>query len=250
MTLRDFFAAYPRAALAFSGGTDSAYLLYAALRCGAEVQPYFIKTVFQTAEELENARALCRSLNVPLRVIECDILAASSVRENGADRCYHCKRALFTVLLSRAKEDGYEVVLEGTNASDNSADRPGMRAVKELGVLSPLRECGVTKSEIRARSREAGLSTADTPSRACLATRVPTGRTIEETLLERAEGAENALYAMGYNDLRVRILGECARLQLPEEQLPRAVSEREAIRSALKPYFSDVLLDLRSRRGL
>ena len=247
MELTDFFRKHPHLALAFSGGTDSAYLLWAAKEAGADVRPYFIKTAFQPAFELEDARRLAAELSVPLRVVEADILSLDAVTANPPERCYHCKRALFTALCAAAAEDGYTAVIDGTNASDDAADRPGMRALQELGVLSPLRLCGITKEEVRRRSRAAGLFTAEKPAYACLATRIPTGEAITAETLRRVEGAETALSAMGFSDFRVRLFHGAARLQLPGEQLSRAAALCGQIREALSPYFAEVLLDLKER---
>ena len=170
MELNDFFKENPRAALAFSGGTDSAYLLYMALKCGAQVRPYYVKTPFQPRFELDDALRLARELGTELTVIEYDILDDGLIAANPADRCYHCKKKLFGLLLrERAANDGFPLIIDGTNASDEAGERPGMRALCELGVRSPLRECGLAKTEIRARSRTAGLFTWDKPAYACLA---------------------------------------------------------------------------------
>ena len=247
MELRDFFQECPKVALGFSGGVDSAYLLYAALDHGAQVRPYFIKTAFQPQFELEDARRLCAQVGVELTVLEADILSVPCVAENPPDRCYHCKRALFGALRERALADGFSVLLDGTNASDDAGDRPGMRAIAELQVRSPLRECGITKAQVRALSKEAGLFTWDKPAYACLATRLPTGETITPEVLQKVEAAEDALFSLGYKDLRVRVFHGAARLQLPGEQLERATKEREAILQALSPWFDTVLLDLKER---
>ena len=247
MTLKQFFQENPRCALGFSGGVDSAYLLYAGVKAGADIRPYFIKTVFQPVFELADAQKLAQGLGVALTVVELDALADPRVAANPADRCYYCKRNLFRALKERAIADGYPVLLDGTNASDQADDRPGMRALAELSVRSPLRECGLTKAEIRARSREAGLFTWDKPAYACLATRVPAGETITADLLARVEGAEDALFRLGYTDFRVRVFHSAARLQLPRGQMERAVREAEAIQAALKPYFTPILLDLEGR---
>ena len=247
MTLEDFFARHPRTALGFSGGTDSAYLLYAGLSLGADVRPYYIKTQFQPEFELADASRLARELGVELVVIEADILAADTVAENPPERCYYCKRTLFSLLAERAASDGYTELLDGTNASDEAGDRPGMRALRELEVRSPLRECGLTKADIRRLSREAGLFTWDKPAYACLATRLPTGDALTEDLLARVEGAEDALFRLGYADFRVRVFHGAARLQLPAGQLERAVRERAALQTALAPYFKPILLDLEER---
>lgn len=247
MELRDFFQECPKVALGFSGGVDSAYLLYAALDHGAQVRPYFIKTAFQPQFELEDACRLCAQLGVELTVLELDVLQIPGVVENPPDRCYHCKRALFGRLRQQAQADGYTVLIDGTNASDDAGDRPGMRALGELSVRSPLRECGITKAQVRALSKEAGLFTWDKPAYACLATRVPTGEAITPETLRKVEAAEEALFSLGYSDLRVRVFHGAARLQLPGQQLEQAAKEREAISQALAPWFDTVLLDLKER---
>ena len=189
MTLQEFFTEHPKAALGFSGGVDSSYLLYAGIKAGADIRPYFIKTAFQPEFELEDAKRLCAQLGAELYIIELDALANPDVVKNPANRCYYCKTGLFGTLQQRAKADGYTVLLDGTNASDDAGDRPGMKALTEMSVLSPLRLCGLSKAQIRELSREAGLFTWDKPAYACLATRVPTGEAITEALLARVEGA-------------------------------------------------------------
>ncbi len=247
MTLQEFFTEHPKAALGFSGGVDSSYLLWAAVNAGADIAPYYIQTAFQPAFELEDAKRLCEQIGVKLNVIQLDALADPRVAANPANRCYYCKVGLFGALRARAKADGYDLLLDGTNASDDAGDRPGMKALREMEVRSPLRECGLTKAMIRQESRKAGLFTWDKPAYACLATRVPTGRTITPELLRRVEGAETALFALGFTDFRVRLYDDAARLQLPEGQLAKAVEQRQAIRQALAPWFDIVLLDTQTR---
>lgn len=247
MTLQEFFTEHPKAALGFSGGVDSSYLLWAAVNAGADIAPYYIQTAFQPAFELEDAKRLCEQIGVKLNVIQLDALADPRVAANPANRCYYCKVGLFGALRARAKADGYDLLLDGTNASDDAGDRPGMKALREMEVRSPLRECDLTKAMIRQESRKAGLFTWDKPAYACLATRVPTGRTITPELLRRVEGAETALFALGFTDFRVRLYDEAARLQLPEGQLAKAVEQRQAIRQALAPWFDIVLLDTQTR---
>lgn len=247
MTLQEFFTEHPKAVLGFSGGVDSSYLLWAAVNAGADIAPYYIQTAFQPAFELEDAKRLCEQIGVKLNVIQLDALADPRVAANPANRCYYCKVGLFGALRARAKADGYDLLLDGTNASDDAGDRPGMKALREMEVRSPLRECGLTKAMIRQESRKAGLFTWDKPAYACLATRVPTGRTITPELLRRVEGAETALFALGFTDFRVRLYDDAARLQLPEGQLAKAVEQRQAIRQALAPWFDIVLLDTQTR---
>ena len=247
MTLETFFREVPRAAVAFSGGTDSAFLLWAAKKQGCQIQAYYIHTAFQPRFELEDARRLAGELGIPMQVIDMDILGVPEAAQNGPRRCYYCKRALFTRLREQAAKDGYTVLLDGTNASDDAGDRPGMQALRELRVRSPLRECGITKDMVRSLSREAGLFTWEKPAYACLATRIPTGTEITREDLQRAEQAETALMALGFRDFRVRLSGEGARLQMTGEQMSLAVEKREEIVQALRPLFHQVLLDLEER---
>ena len=247
MTLEEFFTQHPRTAVAFSGGTDSALVLWAAGRYGRDVRAYYVHTVFQPAFELADAKRLAEELEVPLTVVEADVLAVPEATANGPRRCYYCKKALFTTLWQRARADGYTVLLDGTNASDDAGDRPGMQALRELEVRSPLRECGITKAEVRRMSKEAGLFTWDKPAYACLATRVPTGTAITKEALEKVERGENALFQLGFSDFRVRLLGDAARIQVPADQMERALALRGEINQALEADFSAVLLDLAGR---
>ena len=247
MTLEQFFHEHPKAALAFSGGVDSAYLLWAGLQAGAEVWPYFVKTPFQPRFELEDAQRLCRELGVGLNVVEYDILSDPRVAANPSDRCYHCKRRLFSLLRERAASDGFSLLIDGTNASDDGGGRPWMLALAELEVRSPLRECGLAKELVRALSREAGLFTWDKPSYACLATRIPAGRTITREDLERIEQGEEALSGLGFRDFRLRLTAEGAKLQVLEDQLPLALERRREILFALERDLSEITLDLRPR---
>ena len=231
-----------------SGGVDSSYLLYSAVKGGAaDITPFFVKTQFQPEFELRDAERVCAMLGIELRIIELDVLSVAEVAANQPDRCYYCKRAIISALAGAAAKEGCSMLIDGTNASDDAGDRPGMRALKELSVRSPLRECGLTKQEIRNLAREAGLFVWDKPAYACLATRIASGERVTERALESVEKAEGALYELGFSDLRVRVSGESAKLQLREEQLPLALERREEILRALKPYFKAVTLDLEPR---
>ena len=247
MTLLAFFKENPKAALGFSGGVDSSYLLYAGVQAGADIHPYYIKTAFQPQFELDDAERLCAQLGVPLTVLELDVLKNEAVTANPPDRCYHCKTALFGALSVQALADGYTLLLDGTNASDDAGDRPGMRALKELHVCSPLRECGLTKAEIRRLSREAGLFTWDKPAYACLATRIPSGDAITAEKLLATERAEAFLFSLGLTDFRVRNYHGAARLQFPEAQLNAVLAHRVEILQELKKDYPAVLLDLEVR---
>ncbi|MCY1713301.1 ATP-dependent sacrificial sulfur transferase LarE [Caproiciproducens galactitolivorans] len=249
MDLKTFFSQNPRAALAFSGGVDSSYLLYAAKHYGCAVHAYFIHSAFQPQFELDDARRLAEELGVPLTVAEVDVLKSPQVAANDPLRCYYCKTALFTQLLELAKKDGCPLLMDGTNASDLADDRPGMRALKELGVRSPLRECGLTKPEIRRLSKEAGLFTYDKPAYACLATRIPTGTKITSERLDQVAKGEAILFSMGFTDFRVRYFHNAAKIQLPESQFPMALLKKEELTRELSRWFDGVLLDLTPRGG-
>lgn len=247
MDLSGFFAEHPKAALAFSGGVDSAYLLYAAKAAGADVRAYYVNSAFQPRFELADAKRLCGELSADLTVLTADVLACGAVRENPTDRCYHCKKNLFTTIAAAAAADGYGMLIDGTNASDEEGDRPGMRALRELSVRSPLRECGLTKGEIRRLSEEAGLFTWEKPAYACLATRIPAGEEITAEKLRSTEAAEDYLFSLGFRDFRVRRFGGAARLQFPARQLAEAIEKREEIVGELKQYYQAVLLDMEAR---
>lgn len=247
MNLDDFFMENPKPALAFSGGVDSAYLLYAAIEHGAKVKAYYVKSAFQPQFEFDDAMRLAKELRADVQVISVDVLADSMVADNPENRCYYCKKAIFTTIAQAAEKDGYKILIDGTNASDDSGDRPGMKALKELSVRSPLRECGLAKEEIRRLSKEAGLFTWDKPAYACLATRIPAGEKITEEKLEKTESAEAYLSSLGFSDFRIRMFGNAARVQVREEQIQILIDKRREILDELKKYYEAVLLDLEVR---
>ena len=271
ITLEQFFKENPKVALGFSGGVDSSYLLYAGLQSKANIRAYYVNTAFQPGWELQDAYKLARHLEAELTVIEMNVLGNEKVLANPANRCYYCKVEIFTTLQQQALADGFTLVIDGTNASDDASDRPGMKALTELSVRSPLREAGITKDDVRDLSKEAGLFTWDKPAYACLATRIPTGQVITADLLHRIEKSEDALFELGFTDFRVRIMegaitdtakgaardaargatgdsmGDAAKLQLPEDQMGAAINKKDDIVKALKPYFKSVLLDLEGR---
>ena len=247
MTLQRFFEKYPSAALGFSGGVDSSYLLYAGKHYETDIHAYFVKTAFQPAFELSDAWRIAEQVGAKMTVISLDILMCDAIVANSGDRCYHCKQAIFSAIAKQAKLDGYSMLIDGSNASDDAGDRPGMRALNELSVRSPLRESGITKQEVRRLSKDAGLFTHDKPAYACLATRIPTDIPITSNVLIKIEKAEDELFSLGFSDFRVRVLGNNAKLQLSLDQMTIALDKREAILNAISPYFPSVLLDLEGR---
>ena len=247
MTLNEFWKENPKAAIAFSGGVDSAYLLYTAVKAGAKVTAYYADSAFQPTFEQEDALRLAKDVGAELKILPLSVLEVPKVAGNPENRCYYCKRAIFSALIAAAAADGYDLILDGTNASDPISDRPGMEALRELSVRSPLRECGLTKAEIRELSRQAGLFTWDKPAYACLATRVPAGETITAEKLEKTEKAEDFLRSLGLRDFRVRLLKGCARIQVPEGQLELVLKNRETILERLKRWYAGVVLDMEVR---
>lgn len=247
MTLQEFFEKNPKVAIAFSGGVDSAYLLYVAKKYANEVKAYYVKSQFQPQFELEDAKRLAGELGADMAVLSLNVLEVSKVMENPAERCYYCKKAIMGSIGAAASADGFDVLLDGTNASDDASERPGMRALAELSVLSPLRECGLTKSQVRELSKEAGLFTWDKPAYACLATRIPTGEVITEGKLAATEKAEDYLFSLGFTDFRVRSKDGHACLQVCEAQLPLLIKYRKDILVKLKDDYKTVSLDLEVR---
>lgn len=248
MELKTYFADHSEVAVALSGGVDSACLLWAAKTYAKTVRAYCVHAPFQPAFEIEDARAVAERVGVPLTVLTADVLADPAVAANPADRCYYCKRGIFSLLLKAAAEDGLSLVVDGTNASDDAGDRPGMRALREMGVQSPLRLCGLTKQDVRALARKAGLPVWDKPSYACLATRIPTGTPITRADLERVERAEGELFRLGFSDFRVRLRppdGAC--VQIPPAQRARAEEQELLLRQTLGAWFCPVDFDYTAR---
>lgn len=248
MKLEDFFNENNKIAIGFSGGADSTYLVYMAKRCNADVTAYYVKTALQPEFELEDAKAFAERWQIPLKVITLEILADKKVKQNTENRCYFCKQHIFSAIVREALADGYTVVADGTNASDDAADRPGMQALKELGVRSPLRECKITKQQIREDLKKAGISLWNKPAYACLATRIATGEDITEEKLVRTEQAEAYMKTLGFADFRVRCKADIAKIQIREEQKTLFDEHRDEIYERLRALYKQVILDTEYRK--
>ena len=247
MRLEEYFKINKKIAIAFSGGVDSTYLLYAAVRAGADVMAYCVKSAFQPGFEFNEAMELADQIGCGLRVIGVDVLSDEKVTANPGNRCYYCKQHIMSAITEAAKADGYETVCDGTNASDDADDRPGFKALDEFGIQSPLRECGLTKADVRELSREAGLPTWNKPAYACLATRIVTGETITEEKLMITEKAESIMHDMGFRDFRVRMRGRDALVQVTEDQLAEAIACEDEIRGSLSDMYDNVRIDMNPR---
>lgn len=250
--LRERLRVIGSAVVAFSSGVDSTFLLHVAHEeLGERVVAATIRSHTFPKRELDEAAAFCRAEGVRHAVIASDELNIPGFAENPPDRCYHCKRELFSKLLAFAHENGLAAVLEGSNLDDDGDYRPGRRAIRELGIVSPLHEVGLTKAEIRVLSREMGLPTSEKPSFACLASRFPYGERITAAALERVERAEQWLLdaGLGLKQLRVRSHGDLARIEVPSDAIPRLAARAAEIDAAFKELgFAYVALDLRGYR--
>ena len=248
MDIKEFFENHGSVAVAFSGGVDSAALLCLAKKYAKKVCAYYVKTQFQPQFELDDALEIKELLGVEMKIIRLNVLSDERVAENPKNRCYFCKRNIFSAICNAARDDGFETVLDGTNASDDLSDRPGVKALNEYGVLSPLMLCNITKEDIRSIARENALPVADKPSYACLATRIPFGTPIDESLLIKTEKAENMLRSLGFRNFRVRYKNGAALLQLGRAEFELLSENREKIFSELEKSYSNVFLDLRERK--
>lgn len=252
LRLKEQLAGCKSMAVAFSGGVDSTFLLTAAYETLEEkAVAVTAAPAFVPPRELEEAAAFCRERGIRQIVIPAEELSIDSIRHNPPDRCYHCKKTIFGKILDIASHEGLAVVAEGSNVDDTGDYRPGMRALQELKICSPLLEAGLTKQEIRDLSRELGLPTWDKPSFACLASRFVYGEPITDEKLRMVDRAEQLLQDLGFGQYRVRIHGNLARIELLPTELQKATEEetRGKIASKLKEYgFSYVTLDLAGYR--
>lgn len=212
--------------VAFSGGVDSSLLLKTAIDALGKKNVLAVCAVspVMTREEQKEMRQLSRMIGARLMAIEGREMENPAFLKNDKRRCYWCKRERFVELKKIACREGMRFVIEGSNADDLSDYRPGMQAVHELGIASPLLEAGLTKKEIRLISRRLGLPTWDKPAAACLASRIPYGTRIDETLLKRIESAEGLLHKAGFELVRVRHHGNMARIEVPSGEIKRLIA--------------------------
>jgi uncharacterized protein len=247
-TLRDL----PSLVIAYSGGVDSAYLACAAQRVlGERALAVTADSPSYPARHREMALQVAQAFGLRHEIIHTDELARPEYRANDTDRCYFCKHELYTSLTALARARGFAAVADGSNADDRGDYRPGRRAAREFGVLSPLDEAGLTKDDIRALSHDAGLPTWDEPASACLSSRIPYHSEVTDAKLRAIEQAEDAGRQLGFRVLRVRHHGEVARLELGRDEMRRALEPdvAAALDSAVRAAgFRYVTLDLKGYR--
>lgn len=250
--LRSLIREFESMVVAFSGGVDSSYLLkVASEEIGDRVLA--ITAISPTFPEREKARAkrLAQEFGIRHMLMETDELTNPEFSSNSPNRCFYCKQVLFQKIIKIAKHEGIAFIAEGSNLDDLRDHRPGAKAIAELGIQSPLRQCSFTKRDIRERSRQLGLETWDLPSCACLASRIPYGTEITPDLLQRIEEAERILYDSGFKTVRLRHHGEVARIEVGADEVGRFLDSklREKLVSQLKKVgYPYVTLDLEGYR--
>ncbi|MFR7761222.1 MAG: ATP-dependent sacrificial sulfur transferase LarE, partial [Peptoniphilus grossensis] len=234
--------------LAFSGGVDSALLLKIAssLRENEnDVVAMFFKAPSSTEEDLANAKNLAKDMQVKLYIKDVDIFVDENITNNSKDRCYHCKSHLFKQAIDLKEKLGYGCVIDGTNTDDHKVYRPGLTALKDLGVISPLNMAGFSKEMVRSLAKELGISVAKRPSAPCLLTRFPYNTKITPEKLERVEKAEAFIRKLGFIKFRVRDHSNIARIELEKDDFVKFLEIKDQVIKEFKNLgFSYVTLDL------
>lgn len=230
--------------LAFSGGIDSTVLLY--ICKDLDIIAVTFASVFQTSEEINSAKELCQKYNVKHKIINLNPLKNETILYNPNDRCYHCKKGFFTEIKEFAKE---RCIIDGTNFDDLSSYRPGLKALKELGVISPLAMFKITKQEIRQFAKSAGIEIFDKPSAPCIATRFPYGTKLNECDIEKVKRAEEILKKYGFVDNRARLHNDILRIEIPEKDFNFYTNNAAQVTGELKKLnFRYITLDLEGLR--
>ena len=226
-------------AVAFSGGVDSTFLLYAAKEAlGDKAVAISAKSCSFPERELNEAKEFCQAHQIRQIIFDSEELDIEGFASNPKNRCYICKRELFGKMIKIAEDEGIAVIAEGSNLDDNGDYRPGLQAIAELNIQSPLRTVGFTKEDIRALSMQLGLPTWDKPSYACLASRFVYGETITAEKLGMVDKAEQLLLDLGFRQVRVRIHGTMARIEILPDEFDKLISEN--VRNQITASFREI----------
>jgi uncharacterized protein len=239
--------------VAYSGGVDSAYLAWEAHRVlGDQMLAVIADSPSLARVQLQDAIAFAEEHSIPLHVIATAEMENPAYAANGGQRCFHCKDELFTVMEGLRHQLGHKAIAYGVNVDDQGDYRPGQNAAREHHIAAPLLEAGLTKSDIRDLSRDAGLRIWDKPASACLSSRIEYGRAVTREALGQVESGENALRALGFRQFRVRHHGQIVRIEIAADELPRAMTpemSREFVRIFKALGFEYVTLDLQGFRS-
>lgn len=249
--LRKILSSLGSLAVAFSGGIDSSLVL----RVASDLPKSRVMALMAVSElisqrESSEAERTAESLGVPFRKVSVQVLENNAFVENSRERCYLCKRMIFERLLEVAREENLNTLVDGTNLDDLGEDRPGLRALEELGVRSPLAEVRISKAEVREMARRLGMEMADRPENTCLATRIPRGQKITIERLQKIDGAELFLHSLGIHQLRVRDHDDLARIEVLPDQLEIILNNANAVATRFRELgFRFITLDLEGFRS-
>ena len=240
--------------VAFSGGVDSSLILklsvQAATKIGHKVYGIMVHTMLHPMGEVEDARVTAEQIGAEFWVLEIDELKGADILDNPVDRCYRCKKYLFRNLIEEGKKLGVSVMMEGTNEDDLHVYRPGLRAIRELGIHSPLAEAGMTKAEVRRLAGELGVSVSNKPSMPCLATRFPYGTRISYETMRKVDEGEAFIRSLGFYNVRLRIHNDVARIEVDVNEMPHLLEHCEQIVAKLKNLGYDyITVDLEGFRS-
>lgn len=235
--------------IAFSGGVDSSLVLKVAAQTAPKVAAVYFQTTLHPAGDQNTAKKIAQEIGVPFYIIQLDEFTNPNIMKNPLDRCYQCKHMLFSLLKEWAVQHGYSICMDGTNLDDLQQYRPGIRALKELNIISPLAECHITKQDVRKMATDFGLSSSKTPSSPCLATRLPYDTLITKEKLEKIEQAERLLCQNGFSINRVRLHDTIARIEIPQEQFSEFQHHPDLILALKQIGFDYITLDMEGFRS-